>query len=136
MPRSSQSGAPVLINPRLEDPMELMILDLRDTFFFVPIAPADTRQGERARHTIDLLKLNEEDVLPGARAEAYESYIARLEKYLDYKSKNKPPSALHPIIRSLKKMGHPTVWHEMKRQRTHLLGLEELFVAAPEALEW
>ena len=131
-----QSGDPVLINPRLEDPMALMILDLRDTFFFVPTAAPDTRQWERARHTIDLLKLNEEDVLPAARHEAYESYTARLEKYVDRKSKSKPQPTLMLIINSLKKMGHPTVWYEMKRQRTLIPEIEELFAAAPEALDW
>ena len=129
-----EPGDPVLINPRFEDPMDLMILDLRDTFFFVPSVASETRQWERARHTIDLLKLNEEDVLPSARHEAYESYMARLEKYVDCKLNKKQEKMLLPIISSLKKMGHPTVWREMKRQSPHIPELEELFAAAPEAL--
>ncbi len=139
------AGNALLINPRVEDPFEFMMLDLRDTFFFIPIAPPNTKQWERADHTIELLKLNEEDVLPAAREEAYENYIARLEKYIDQKSKSKPPEVLHRLVHSITKMRHPTVWHEMKRQ-THvgfrepippnIRYMKELFLAAPEALEW
>ena len=138
-------GDALLINPRVEDPLEFMMLDLQDTFFFLPTAPSGTQQWERADHTIKLLKLNEEDVLPTAREEAFENYVARLKDYIDQKSKDKPPEALRRLISSVVRMGHPTVWHEMKRQ-THLRfheplprnihHVKELFLIAPEALDW
>jgi len=127
-------GDPLLINPRLEDPMDFMKLDLCDTFFFLPHSASISK--ERATYTIDLLKLNAEDVLPAARYEAYESYLARLEKYIDRKRKGALAKQLEPIVTSLKKMGHPTVWHEMKRQAKDILDLAELFEQVPEALEW
>ncbi len=129
-------GDPVLINPRLENPMDFMRLDLRDTFYFVPSATRDTQPWERADHTIKLLKLNDEDVLPAARRDAYENYLARIEKYIDRKSKKRPPETLDHIAKAIKRMGHPTVWHEMKRQRSNYPEIEELFTAAPEALTW
>lgn len=139
------TGDALLINPRLEDPFEFMMLDLRDTFFFLPTAMPGTQQWERADHTIKLLKLNEEDVLPAAREEAYENYVARLEKYLDQRSKDKPLEALDRLARSVTKMGHPTVWHEMKRHARlnfreptpkNIQHIKELFLTAPEALDW
>jgi hypothetical protein len=33
-------------------------------------------------------------------------------------------------------MGHPTVWHEMKRQGSFIPELQPLFDRAPEALRW
>ncbi len=36
----------------------------------------------------------------------------------------------------LRRTYHPTVWAEMKRQRSLLPELRALFQAAPEALEW
>lgn len=131
-----EAGDPLLINPRIEDPMRFMMLDLRDTFFFVPTGLPDTPDWERAKHTIDLLKLNEEDVLPAARSEAYESYVARLEKYAHQKANSATPQSLEPLIKSLKKMGHPTVWEEIKRQKSHVAVLGHLFSVVPEALTW
>ncbi len=138
-------GDPLLINPRLEDPFEFMMLELQDTFFFLPIKAPGTQSRERAEHTIQLLKLNEEDVLPVARAEAYENYVARLEKYIYQKLGNRPPEALARLVHSITKMGHPTVWHEMKRQAQtdfhkvaprNIQHLKDLFSAVPEALQW
>lgn len=131
-----EAGDPLLINPRIEDPMKLMMLDLRDTFFFLPTGLPGTTDWERAKHTIDLLKLNEEDVLPAARFEAYENYVTRLEKYARQKTDGATSQSLDPLIKSLKKMGHPTVWHEMKRQSSRNALLRELFTVAPEALTW
>jgi len=136
--RPPPAGDAVLINPRLEDPLELMMLEMRDTFFFLPRAAPDTRDWERARHTIDLLKLNEEDVLPKSRAEAYAGYRDRLKRYVDQKARGEPPEALRHTVTSLHQMRHPTVWHEMKRQRAfpHHQEINRLFTAAPEALDW
>ncbi len=109
---------------------------MRDTFYHLSSAPPDTQPWERAEHTIGLLKLNDEDVLPEARRDAFENYMARLEKYVDRKSKKSPPDTVHHISNAIKRMGHPTVWHEMKRQRTDYPHIAELFTAAPEALTW
>ncbi|MGI4788606.1 MAG: hypothetical protein ACRYFS_07125 [Janthinobacterium lividum] len=132
------AGDPLLINPRLENPMAFMMLEMHETFFFLPTSKPDTREWERADYTIKLLKLNEEDVLPASREEAYENYQDRLKRYVDQKSQGEPPAMLRRIALSLQKMRHPTVWHEMKRQRTfhHHQEINLLFTAAPEALDW
>lgn len=136
--RRPPAGDAVLINPRLEDPLEFMMLEMRDTFFFLPRAAPDTREWERADHTIRLLKLNEEDVLPKSRQEAYGAYRDRLKRYVDQKARGETPEALRHTVASLRQMRHPTVWHEMKRQRAypHHQEISRLFAAAPEALDW
>ena len=136
--RPPPPGDALLIDPRREDPLEMMMLEMRDTFFFLPHAERDTREWERADHTIRLLKLNEEDVLPAARREAYNAYRDRLGRYVTQKAQGQPPVTLHLTVTTLRKMHHPTVWHEMKRQRAFAPHQEinALFNAAPEALEW
>lgn len=75
------SGSPVLINPRTENPLDFMELDLEDTFRFEPIADEGTREYERAAYTIRILRLNERDMLKRARRNAYVAFRALLRDY-------------------------------------------------------
>lgn len=136
--RPPPSGMPLLINPRLENPLEFMILEMQDTFFFMSSAEKGTRRCERAEYTISLLKLNDEDVLPKCRAEAYVNYRDRLGRYVKQKLEGQPLPLLQHTMNSLRRMHHPTVWQEIKRQRTfpHHQEFNQLFEAAPEALDW
>lgn len=61
------AGSPVLIDPRTENPLDFMELDLSETFLFVETADEGTREFERAKYTIEVLRLNERDVLTRAR---------------------------------------------------------------------
>ncbi|HXD32267.1 MAG TPA: hypothetical protein VN643_14195 [Pyrinomonadaceae bacterium] len=129
-------GSPVLINPRWEDPLRFMELDLLDTFFFLPTKPKGSRDWERADYTIKVLKLNERDVLLKARKEAYDSYEARLSHYITLRKEGEAETRLRTSVRALRRMQHPTVWKEMKRQHHVIPALSRLFVDAPEALAW
>src|SRR5262249_15113288 len=130
-----KAGDPVLIDPRHEDPLEMMGLDL-DTFRFLPKGSQRSRNYQRAQYTIDLLCLNSRPELPMAREEAYKDYSARLEQYITAKQKGKPASLLQRYRDALKRMRHPTVWQEMKRQQSLIPELRALFAEAPEALKW
>jgi hypothetical protein len=129
-------GDPVLINPRIENPLSYLYLDLLGTFLFLPIASEGTKNHERAMYTIDILHLNARDILLEAREEAYNSYRARLKEYIVEKSNGVLQQKLDLRIRALKRMGHPTVWKEMQRQHKLLPELKALFEQAPEALNW
>jgi uncharacterized protein (TIGR02646 family) len=131
-----EEGDSVLIDPHREDPLEFMELDLRDTFWFLPVGATDTIQRQRAEYTIQCLRLNERDLLPAARREAYGSYRARLREYIVWRDEGKSQSQLEGLIIALRGMQHPTVWQEMKRQGHRLPELQPLFEAAPEALDW
>jgi hypothetical protein len=75
-------GTAVMIDPRKENPLDYMSLDLVDTFQFVPKGIVGTLEYARADYTITRLKLNERDLLPAARRDAYIGYRARLRDYV------------------------------------------------------
>jgi uncharacterized protein (TIGR02646 family) len=130
------AGTPMFIDPRTEDGLLYMQLDLTGTFRFVPTSALNTGDYARAEHTIRILKLNDRDYLVAARKEAYGSYVARLDQYATWSEAGKTPVQLTRLRNSLFRMGHPTVWAEMKRQHRRLKQLRSLFERIPEALTW
>jgi hypothetical protein len=130
------AGSPSLINPRWEDPLKFMELDVVDTFLFLPSKPANTKDYARAHYTIEVLRLNDREALRVARREAFGSYVARLEQYIKRKGEGAPRTDLDRLVRALRRMQHPTVWREIKRQYTYLPRLGALFAQAPEARRW
>lgn len=129
-------GEPVLINPRFEDPLAWLAIDL-NSGFVVPIPTLSVREVERAIYTIDVLNLNR-DPLPSGRIAAFDFFLARLELY----SKRRFDEP-HRVFR---KMLHQSVWQEMKRQTRRWFDFPDrngtkpefisLFEAIPEAMEW
>lgn len=131
-----EAGEPLYIDPRREDPMEFLRLDLRDTFHFRPLGARDTRAYDRATYTIDKLHLNDRDDLCEMRAHAFENYANVLFTYVKGRRAGLTVAELEPKIATICRSPHPTVWFEMKRQRDHHPRLRALFTAATEALEW
>jgi hypothetical protein len=131
-----KKGNPALINPREENPSDFMKLDLRGTFYFLPTPKQGTKEYNRADYTIRVLRLNDRDYLQVARAEAYGSYRARLSEYIEKRDKGSSEKELNALINALKRMQHPTVWQEMKKQSGLIPELQKLFNQAPEALNW
>ncbi|MCE7986241.1 MAG: hypothetical protein DYG89_34120 [Caldilinea sp. CFX5] len=132
---SPTAGDDVLINPRIEDPLRYLALDLRNTFEFQPLPGLTDRDRERAIFTRDTLALNR-DILVVARRHAYESYRARLREYIVERECDTPTLQLSLLVESLQRLQHPTVWREMQRQQQVLADLRSLFEQAPEALNW
>ena len=130
------SGSPALIDPRRENPLKLMMLDVRDTFEFSEVADAGSLEYQRAEYTIEILRLNERDYLVEARETAFSGYMDRLEQYVLKKQNGASDQELALRRQALRRESHPTVWEEMKRQRNHIGKLSELFDTAPEALEF
>jgi hypothetical protein len=138
------SGEAVLLNPRVEDPLNYCMLDLATTFKFVIIAPRGTKEYDRANYTFNtVLKLNDQrEYLRKARKSAYGNYRARLLEYNHQKGQGATPEQLAVLQKGIRGEAHPTVWKEM--QRYHSMGLlihvdaalDALFVASPEALTW
>ena len=129
-------GDAALIDPRRENPLDFIILDLRETFAFTPFADAGTVEHERAEYTIDILRLNERDYLREARKDAMVSYEARLARYVALRNGNALKREVVQVKRCIQRSPHPTVWAEMKRQHSRLGSLATLFHAAPEALDF
>lgn len=132
-----EAGNPALLDVRREDPLDFLQLDLRDTFFFQPRDSDTTSPAySRAEQVIGILGLNARDYLPKARAEAFDSYAARLDQYVAWRQAGVEQSKLDRLAGSIRRMGHPTVWAEMKRQHQNVPQIRGLFERAPEAFGW
>ena len=127
-------GTPAFLNPRIEDPLDFLDLDLDGTFFVLARDGLRDIDRERTEFTIETLNLNR-DVLRHARATAFGSYRARLDEYVN-KRQSATAEELACLAGGVKAMPHVTVWAEMKRQHTFIGDLRELFARAPEALDW
>lgn len=131
-----RDGEPALLNPRTEDPMSYLILDLRETCRFVVRPGLDAAGRNRAKYTCDLLGLNDRDDLTAARREAYDGYRARLREYAEEKAVGATAGRLAQLKEAILRVQHPTVWREMRRQKDHIEELRTLFQRVPEAIEW
>jgi len=129
-------GAPALIEPRIEDATKLMFLDLRETYFFIPLAAKGTRDHARADYTIRTLGLNIRPLLPRARRQAFLAYVAHVRHYQRERDNKAATARLVQLREVVQQYQHPTVWREMQRQREKLPELQALFADVPEAADW
>lgn len=144
-PVKPPSGQPVLINPRIENPLDFCILDLSGSFKFI-VKPGISPQAKiRAEYTFfTVLKMDngEREPLRQARLFAYENYKDALFSYIKRKEEGATLVRLQRIITRIKRENHPTVWKEMQRQfHMGILGkidpeLNGYFLVEPEALTW
>lgn len=129
-----EEGADAVINPRYEDPLEHLELDLAGTFYFVPRDQGEGPSARRARYTIQLLGLNARDGLVQARRAAAADYRARAWEYVRARDGRQPDVDPTLALAELRRRGHRAVWQEMKRSAQSVAGLPELFECAPELL--
>ena len=133
--RPPRRGAPAPIDPRREDPLQFLDLDIQKTFMFLPRLNTNPLSGERASYTIEILDLNR-DILLAARQEAYGAYCARLVEYGNARNRGADAARLKALKRGILTSAHPTVWREMERQHLRIAELRRLFADVPEALGW
>lgn len=129
------AGKALLIDPRVEEPLNFLLLDTISTFLFIPLS-SNLKDARRAEYSIEILGLNSRSHLVRARKVAFGNYKARLFEYVLKKEAGNTQVQLTPLIDSLKCEHHQTVWQEMIRQRSSHPELDDLFVRAPEALAW
>lgn len=126
----------LLIDPRIENPLDFMILDLCDTFHFVPTGYFENR----AQYTIETLQLNLRSGLVESRRTALALYKSSFKEYDIAKNNNEPIDKLSMIARRISsEMSHRTIWEEIKRQylkASWLVEFKQLFANHPEALNW
>jgi uncharacterized protein (TIGR02646 family) len=152
----------VLINPRAENPLDYLLLNFEPIGKRLIFIPKETNKTSRpyirADYTIDLLNLNR-DQLATARFQAAKYFISRLTLFADVKAATnfdnlktaiddfepintailfveERQNILNSIKTDILHYPHPTVWAEMKRQRTQLPKTNDLFQKVPEALTW
>ena len=120
------AGDPVLLDPREEDPLDFLQLDL-ETGRFVSIG--DARGRIRGEFTVSLLGLNESS-LAKIRVHAYRSFKMYLEEhFVAMEEGNREKAAL--AIEEIKSLHCPTVLVEMRRQADLIPELAALFAVLP-----
>lgn len=154
------------VSPRLEDPLYFLWLDVAGGTFVFSEHPLLTSSREKAKaaYTIKLLQLSDRPALTEARKKAFQFYrdrlrdcaeaeqatthaalahlVARLEPDHERVDNTLPlrqeqDRVIQAICRAIQSYAHPTVWHEMKRQRQLLPAIDRWFAQAPvEALTW
>ena len=128
-------GEPAFVNPRVEDPLALMAMDLLGTFFVLPRDGLDAVEADRADFTIETLDLNR-DLLLEARKNAFGGYRARLFEYRIKRDAGASAAELDRLRRDLLATPHPSVWEEMKRQAADIPAIGGMFESVPEAWAW
>ena len=131
IPTRPPLGIDALIDPRQENPLELLELELEETFRFSPrINDKNSEQYWKAEYTIKILRLNRETLWKTRRC-AFHAYHSSLQEYLSDKQGKRSE-----FKEFLQGSYHRTVWEEMKRQYDQHDDLRDLFHQAPEALTW
>ncbi len=128
---NQESGIDAVIDPRKENPMDLLSLVLEDPFYFLPrLENKDAINFLKATYTILILDLNNV-TLSRMRRLAFQTYLGRLKEY-----GNDKKGKYHEFQEFLQESYHRTVWEEMKRQHSQRDDLRDLFQQAPEVLAW
>lgn len=128
-------GEPAFVNPRLEDPLALMTMDLQETYFMLPKFGLNPVEKDRTDFTIETLKLNR-DPLPDARKNAFGGYYSRLLAYRSEREAGASAAELDWMRLDLLATPHPTVWEEMKRQAHAISEIGSILGAVPEVRNW
>jgi len=126
-------GIDLLIDPRTEDPAAYLMLDL-GTQRIVPLLRLDSVRHLRAMQTIEVLRLDRSGLIR-QRAQQFANYVARLKEYLHLRDNDDRADA-EGYAADIRRMGHPTVWNEIRRHQVNWPQLHALFVRAPEAIAW
>ena len=125
-----------LIDPRVENPFDFLELDIVGTFRFIPSIGINAQDNLRAKYTIEILRLNDREYLVEARKQAFVNFRARLNEYIQQRDNGATQNELDNLIKGIKDSNHQTVWHEMKRFRSYINPLNQLFNNALESLTW
>ncbi len=125
-------GPSVFIDPRVDDPVEFLELDL-DTGLFLPRIAPPHRDHLRARFTIDVLGLNRRDYLSKSRRNAFASYVDSARQYVTARASGASAAELAQRQKDIAERHHRSVWFEMKRLAT--TEFREIFGPAPELLQ-
>lgn len=141
-------GQTVLLNPRQDEPLDYLELDLINTFQFVE-SEYDIEEKDyiRARKTIEILQLNTEcgnkgEILSKQRKIAFNNFKAQVLLYKSYKENN-DTEGMTAVKQQIVQMDHPTVWVEMKRYfklypeilKEYHSDLYDVLTKAPELLD-
>jgi uncharacterized protein (TIGR02646 family) len=133
----------VLLNPRFDNPLNFIWLDLETFVFVADELDNQTTRYLRASNTLEVLNLDSEEraeTLRNQRRIAFKNYANMVEVYKTHKEKCETKVEIDANEQEFKnyiqEMSHPTVWEEMKRQCKFYPFLQKLFEDCKEVLAW
>ena len=132
------TGRYALIDPRVENPLDLLWLDFRTWRYVANTEDENSVLAKRASYTIDVLGLNKRDDLVRGRKAAFSNFQSRLESWIEHRV-NWSEERKTSFIEDVRMERFRGVWARMKRHRQDVPVLVEIgamFDVAPEALEW
>lgn len=132
--RRPPQASPVLLNPRVEDPAQFLSLDLVSTFYLVERSVTDDAARLRAKHTVEALELNDDD-LWRSRRNAYDGFLSHLRCAIAARGA-RDVAEVRRVRAAIADMPCSFVWCEMQRQHAALPSLRDAFAALPDALRW
>jgi uncharacterized protein (TIGR02646 family) len=124
-------GTAAIIDPRREDPLDSLEIDLGGTFAIRPRPDIDQLARLRANHTIELLGLNDREILVEMRAIAFRDYSLRAHEY-SMLGPDTPANVRQHRLAEIGRLHHRMVWEEMKRSPHIVDGFREQLDKAPE----
>ena len=133
--RRPRAGRIALINPRREDPMELLRLDIgaNGTFAFEPTHAPGTIEWYRADYTRRVLGLNTRAYLIRERRGAYEAIVRFLKAY-DRAATNGDAAKKRRMLRNIREISHQSVWQELVRSHHRVPEVAGIFANCPELI--
>ena len=132
------TGEPVFLDPRTEDPMEFLQIDVLGTFRMMPSFDLSPKDQARAEKTLEILSLESGTAghLTKARKQAYRNFRSRLRDLVERFEDDPDSPGLQLEVEAFREMDHQSVWREMKRSRHALPDLAPLFARCPPAVDW
>jgi uncharacterized protein (TIGR02646 family) len=134
-------GDDVFINPRQDDPMDFLDLDLGQTiqdgtFQYLPRynLPQNHRDYQRADYTINILGLNRDFLMEGRKNAALD-FKARLYEY-EKEKPNLSPQELDQFKQDFQRHPYPSVWNHIKAQHQSIPVINDFFQRFPELYDW
>jgi len=132
--RRPRRGVAALIDPRVENPVDLLWLDFM-SFWYLPALTAEDAAKLRVNYTLEVLGLNQRDDLVRGRQAAYSGFVSRLERFAS-NADQWSADQRRSFVADFRAERYRGVWEQMKRQRKSLPEVERLLAAVPEALAW
>lgn len=132
--RRPRRGLAALIDPRVEDPMDLLWLDFM-SFWYRPALAAQGVARLRAEYTLEVLRLNQRDDLVRGRQAAYSGFLSRLDRFAR-NADQWSAAQRRSFVEDFRAERYRGVWEQMKRQRSSLPEVAQLLAAVPQAQDW
>lgn len=134
-------GNDVFINPRQDDPMDFLDLDLGQkiddgTFQYLPKYNLlqNSLDYQRSEYTIRILGLNRDFLMAGRKSAALD-FRARLYEYEQEKPR-RSPQELNQFKRDFQRHSYPSVWDHIKAQHQSIPVINHFFQKFPEIHHW